>query len=131
MSNSASNDDAGKIDGLMQTYIEGARSGSSDHMRPIFHELATICGYVGPDLFAGPIGMFYEWHDDNGAATDIKAGESRIDIKGTAATVRIEIDNWTGHRFTDFFTLVKVEGRWQILSKVFHLHPESSAHSIL
>ena len=31
---------------------------------------------------------------------------------------------WTGHRFTDFFTLVKIDGRWQILSKVFYLHPE-------
>jgi hypothetical protein len=124
MSTSASTDDAEQIGALMQTYIEGARSGSSDHMRPIFHELATICGYVGPDLFAGPIGMFYDWHDDNGAAADIKAGELHVDIEGTAATARIEIDNWTGHRFTDFFTLVRVGGRWQILSKVFFLHPE-------
>jgi hypothetical protein len=124
MSNSTDNDDAEQIGALMRIYIEGARSGSSDHMRPIFHELATICGYVGPDLFAGPIGMFYEWHDNNGAAADIKSRELHIDIEGTAATARIEIDNWTGHRFTDFFTLVKVNGRWQVLSKVFYLHPE-------
>lgn len=124
MSNSTRNEDSEQIGALVQTYIEGARRGSSAHMRPIFHELATICGYVGPDLFAGPIGMFYEWHDDNGAAPDIRAGELNIDIEGTAATARIEIDNWTGHRFTDFFTLVKVDGRWQVLSKVFYLHPE-------
>jgi len=108
----------------MQTYMEGARSGSIDKLRPIFHELATICGYVGPDLFAGPIEMFYEWHKENGAAAHVEAGEPAIDIEGTAATVRIELDNWTGHRFTDFFTLVKVDGRWQIMSKVFYLHPE-------
>jgi hypothetical protein len=124
MSNSTRNDDVEQIGALMQTYIEGARSGSSDDMRPVFHELATICGYVGPDLFAGPIGMFYEWHDGNGAAADIRAGELQVDIEGTAATARIEIDNWTGHRFTDFFTLVKIDGRWQVLSKVFYLHPE-------
>jgi len=124
MSNSNNSDDAEQIGALMQTYIEGARSGSSDDMRPAFHELATICGYVGPDLFAGPIGMFYEWHDNNGAAPDIRAGELQVDIEGTAATARIEIDNWTGHRFTDFFTLVKIEGQWQIMSKVFYLHPE-------
>lgn len=124
MSNSERNNDAEQIGALLQTYIEGARKGSSDHMRPIFHEMATICGYVGPDLFAGPIAMFYEWHADNGPAADIKAGELRIDIEGTAATARIEIDNWTGHRFTDFFTLVKIGGSWQIMSKVFYLHPE-------
>jgi hypothetical protein len=124
MSNSTRSDDVEQIGALMQTYIEAARSGSSDHMRPIFHDLATICGYVGPDLFAGPIGMFYEWHDENGAAPDIRSGELNIDIEGTAATARIEIDNWTGHRFTDFFTLVKIDGQWQIMSKVFYLHPE-------
>jgi hypothetical protein len=124
MSNSTRSDDEEQIGALLQTYIEGARSGSSDHMRPIFHDLATICGYVGPDLFAGPIGMFYEWHDENGAAPDIRSGELQVDIEGTAATARIEIDNWTGHRFTDFFTLVKVDGEWQIMSKVFYLHPE-------
>ncbi|MBY6204565.1 nuclear transport factor 2 family protein [Halomonas denitrificans] len=109
---------------VMQTYIEGAKTGSNDVLRPIFHDLATICGYVGDDLFAGPIQMFYDWHDENGPAESVQAGETTIDLQGTAASVRIELLDWTGHRFTDFFTLVKVEGRWQILSKVFFLHPE-------
>ncbi|MEC8877041.1 MAG: nuclear transport factor 2 family protein, partial [Pseudomonadota bacterium] len=25
-------------------------------------------------------------------------------------------------KFTDFFTLLKVEGAWKIMNKVFHLH---------
>jgi hypothetical protein len=44
--------------------------------------------------------------------------------RAPAASVRVDMDDWTGHRCTDFFTLVKVDGRWQILSKVFYLHPE-------
>jgi len=118
------NDDLRQIKAVMQTYIEGGRTGSVETLRPIFHELATICGYVGPDLFAGPIAMFYEWHVENGPAADLVAGDLRIDVEGSAASVRIELDNWTGHRFTDFFTLVKIEGQWQIMSKVFYLHPE-------
>jgi len=124
MSKPSTNDDAEQIGRLMQIYIEGARTGNSDQLRPIFHDMATICGYVGPDLFAGPIAMFYHWHDENGAATDVTAGDPHIDIRGSAAAVRLEIDNWTDHHFTDFFTLVKIDGRWQILSKVFYLHPE-------
>ena len=124
MNNPATNDDAEQIRGLMQIYIEGGRTGSIDHLRPIFHELATICGYVGPDLFAGPIQMFYDWHTDNGPAAELVAGDIRIDVEGSAASVRVELDNWTGHRFTDFFTLVKIDGQWQIMSKVFYLHPE-------
>lgn len=121
---SDSSADREQIEQLMQTYIEGARTGSSDLLRPIFHELATICGYVGPDLFAHHIEAFYDWHEENGAATEVEAGDPGIEIEGTAATARIEINNWTGHRFTDFFTLVKIDEKWQILSKVFYLHPE-------
>ncbi|QKK03047.1 MAG: nuclear transport factor 2 family protein [Pseudomonadota bacterium] len=124
MSDSSSSDETAQIEVLMQTYIEGGRSGNNEILRPIFHELATICGYVGPDLFAGPIEMFYDWHADNGPAADLVAGDMRIDVEGSAASVRIELENWTGHRFTDFFTLVRIDGQWQIMSKVFYLHAE-------
>jgi hypothetical protein len=38
------------------------------------------------------------------------------------AKVRLEIDNWTGSRFTDTFTLLKLDGQWKIVNKVFYLH---------
>ncbi len=41
--------------------------------------------------------------------------------------MRLELDNWTGHRYTDLFTLLKVDGEWKIMNKVFHLHPEAVA----
>ena len=30
---------------------------------------------------------------------------------------------WNGHRYTDLFTLLKVDGVWKIMNKVFHQHP--------
>lgn len=108
---------------VMQAYIEGARTGKGATMKPAFHDDATICGYVGPDLFAGPIQGLYDWNDTNGPATGIQSCFTSIDVVGTAASVRLDADNWTGHRFTDFFNLVKIDGRWKILSKVFYLHP--------
>ena len=117
MTNTEKNADSGQIEAVMRAYIEGGRTGSVETLRPIFHELATICGYVGPDLFAGPIEMFYDWHAENGPAADLVTGDMRIDVEGSAASVRIELDNWTGHRFTDFFTLVKIEGQWQIMTR--------------
>ena len=117
-------EDSQRINTLMQTYIEGGRTGNIDTLRPIFHELATICGYVGPDLFAGPIEMMYDWLAETGQAAELVAGDIRIDVEGSAASARVELDNRNGHRFTDFFTLVKIEDQWQIMSKVFYLHPE-------
>jgi hypothetical protein len=116
--------DEAAIAKVVQTYIDGGISGSGEAMRPAFHEDATIFGYVGPDLFAGPIQGLFDWNDGNGPATDLKGRIANIDIEGTVATVRLELDNWTGHRFTDFFTLLKQDGEWKITNKVFYLHPE-------
>ena len=106
----------------LQHYINGAKSGSGSEMKPSFHDDATVFGYVGADLFAGPIQKLFDWNDQNGPAADIKVQIASIDIVGTVATVRVESDNWTGFRFTDLFTMLKVDGEWKIMNKVFHLH---------
>ncbi len=107
---------------VVQHYIDGAKSGKGDDMKPAFHQDATIFGYAGADLFAGPIQQLFVWNDENGPATDLQAQIADIDVAGTVATVRLELDNWTGSRFTDLFTLLKVDGEWKITNKVFHLH---------
>ncbi len=107
---------------VVQHYIDGAKSGKGDDMKPAFHDDATIFGYAGADLFAGPIQRLFDWVDENGPATGLQARIASIDLIGTVATVRLELDNWTGSRFTDLFTLLKVDGNWKIMNKVFHLH---------
>ncbi len=110
------------IEKTIQHYLDGAKSGKGEDMKPAFHKDATIFGYVGADLFAGPIQRLFAWNDENGPATGLQARIASIDLIDTVATVRLELDNWTGHRFTDLFTLLKVDGEWKIMNKVFHLH---------
>ncbi len=119
--NVTESDAIGKV---LQHYIDGAKSGRGDDMKPAFHEDATIFGYVGPDLFAGPIQQLFAWNDENGPATGLQARIANIDVVDTVATVRLELENWSGSRYTDLFTLLKVDGEWKIMNKVFHLHPE-------
>ncbi len=107
---------------VVQHYIDGAKSGKGDEMKPAFHEDATIFGYAGADLFAGPIQRLFDWVDENGPATKLQARIASIDLIDTVATVRLELDNWNGSRYTDLFTLLKVDGEWKIMNKVFHLH---------
>ena len=110
------------IAGVVQHYLNGAKSGKGDDMKPAFHEDATIFGYVGEDLFAGPIQKLFDWNDANGPAARLQARIASTNVVGTVASVRLELENWAGHRFTDLFTLLKVEGEWKIMNKVFHLH---------
>ncbi len=124
MSNAATKvSDYDAITKSVQHYIDGARSGRGADMKPAFHKDATIFGYIGPDLFGGPIQLLFDWNDQNGPATELQAQIASIDVIDTVATVRLELDNWTGYRFTDLFTMLKVDGEWKIMNKVFHLHP--------
>ena len=115
-----SNHDA--IATTVQHYIDGGKSGKGDDMKPAFHEDATIFGYAGADLFAGPIQQLFAWVDENDPAPGLQARIASIDVVETVAIVRLELDNWNGSRYTDLFTMLKVDGEWKIMNKVFHLH---------
>ncbi len=106
----------------VQHYIDGAKSGKGDDMKPAFHKDATIFGYAGADLFGGPIQLLFDWNDDSDPATELQARIASVDLVDTVATVRLELNNWSGSRYTDLFTLLKVDGEWKIMNKVFHLH---------
>ena len=112
----------GAIAEAIQPYIDGGKSGKGDEMKPAFHEDATIFGYAGSDLWGGPIQLLFDWADGNGPAPGLKARIASVDVVDTVATVRLELDNWIGSRYTDMFTLLKVDGEWKIMNKVFHLH---------
>ena len=123
MSNTATNvNEYNLITEVVQQYINGAKSGKGDDMKPAFHQDATVFGYVGDDLFAGSIQQLFAWNEENGSATELQTWIASIDLIDSVATVRLELDNWIDHRFTDLFTLLKVDGEWKIMNKVFHLH---------
>ena len=106
----------------VQHYIDGARAGSGAVMKAAFHEDAWIFGYARDGLFAAPIRQLFDRVDKTGPAPETEARIVAIDVAGTVATVRLELDRWAGRRFTDCFTLVKIDGTWTIVNKVFHLH---------
>ena len=56
-----------------------------------------------------------------GPAPTLSAKIVGIDISGTAGNARVEISDWRGTRYTDFFLLCNA-GSWRITSKVFFAH---------
>ncbi|MDZ7735391.1 MAG: nuclear transport factor 2 family protein [Gammaproteobacteria bacterium] len=122
MSNTSELNEYEAIRQCIQHYIDGAKSARGDDMKPAFHKDATIFGYVGADLFAGPIQGLFDWNDKNDPSPELRAEITKIEIVESIATVRLETDNWLGYRFTDMFTLLKTDGQWQVMNKVFHLH---------
>ena len=110
------------VSSVIKTYAEGGRKGDAAIMKPAFREDATIHGYLGGNLLAGPIDILFDWVAQSPPAPDLEATIVNIDLAHTVATARVEIIGWLGHRFTDQFTLLKENGAWTITAKVFHTH---------
>ncbi len=110
------------ISSVIQIYSEGGRRGDAAIMKRAFRKNATIHGYIGGGLLAGPIQMLFDWVTENPPAPNLEAEIVDIDLAETVATARVEIADWLGFRFTDQFTLLKENGAWTITSKVFHAY---------
>lgn len=110
---------------VLNKYIEGCKQAKSSIMKPAFNQHATMYS-VGADgkLAGGAIPILFEGIDkDFRPSPDAQAAVVRIEIVGTAASARIDANDMSGISFTDFFHLLKVEGKWTVVSKIFHTHP--------
>ncbi|MDO5674397.1 MAG: nuclear transport factor 2 family protein [bacterium] len=109
---------------VLNKYNEGGTKADSSIMKPAFNEQATIFGVdTNGKLVGGPIqGLFDIIDNDFKPSPNAKNAVVRIDIVGTAASARIDTDDISGFRFTDFFNLLKVEGKWTIVNKIYHTH---------
>ncbi|PHV31047.1 hypothetical protein CSQ94_22340 [Janthinobacterium sp. BJB312] len=109
---------------VLNQYNAGGAQADSSIMRPAFSSQATIFGVDGDDqLTGGPIEGLFEIIDSAfQPSPQAKAAIARIDIVGTAASARVDTDDISGFRFTDFFNLLKVQGEWTIVSKIYHTH---------
>jgi hypothetical protein len=47
-----------------------------------------------------------------------------VDVTGNAAVAKIVLDYPTT-RLTDYFTLLKVDGEWKIMNKIFYAEPKT------
>ncbi|MEM9907878.1 MAG: nuclear transport factor 2 family protein [Cyanobacteria bacterium P01_D01_bin.44] len=103
-------------------YAQGAIEGKSTIMQQGFHTSAQIYGYLDGDLLADPIQVLYDYVDQHPPADSLRYVIRSVDRGENAASARIEITNWHGHTFTDFFTLLKIDGQWKITNKIFMQH---------
>lgn len=112
---------------VLDQYNEGGKQARSSIMKPAFNEQASIFGVDGEGKLTGdPIqGLFDTIDTAFRPSPEATAAIARIDIVGTAASARIDTDDISGFRFTDFFNLLKVEGRWTVISKIYHTHPSA------
>lgn len=109
---------------VLNKYNEGGKQAQSSIMKPAFSDQATIFGIdADGKLIGGPIQGLFEVIDTGFRPSPEARGVIvSVDIAGTAASARIDTNDISGFCFTDFFNLLKVEGKWTVISKIYHTH---------
>ena len=101
-------------------YTEGCKTGDSKQMRKAFDQNAVMYGYLNGQLFNGSIEALYGAVDTMGGDANTKVRVDVLSVEGTVASVRVTLEDWHGLAFTDYHTLLKIDGEWKIAAKVFH-----------
>ncbi|MGE8337144.1 nuclear transport factor 2 family protein [Pseudomonas laurylsulfatiphila] len=108
---------------VLNKYSEGGVKAKSEIMKPAFSDKATMFAVDSGKLVGGGIeGLFEAIDTQFKPSPDARSAVVSIDIVGTTASARVDTDNLSGFRFTDFFHLLKVEGEWTIVSKIYYSH---------
>ena len=119
-------DEAG-VRAALNHYIEGHATGDGSHMKIAFHPNANLY-FIRDGKYAERTSADYAAGFSGKPPADEAQRKRRIesvDISGTAAQAKIVLE-YPGVTFTDYMTLLKVDGEWKIVAKVFHAERKGS-----
>lgn len=107
----------------LEAYLRGHAMASAEEMDRAFHPQARIQGVRADGSFADwSLEEYKKGFTGKRAPDEDKRKRSIdfIDIRGDAAVARVTLD-YPAARFTDYFLLLRRDGRWVIMNKVFHV----------
>ena len=106
-------------------YVDAMKQGSSKRAKEGFHPDGCIYGYVDGEFKGGSIFNMFDFLDQCTEGFKIKAHLDVLSITPTTAIVKTEVEMEPPETdYTDYFGMVKIDGKWQIVSKIFHSYPK-------
>jgi len=108
---------------VIDTYIEGLRLGRVDLLKKCFYKDAIMYGYsVENKITEGSVNHLYDLIKKDGALSQVTSKNSVLHQTSNTASVLAELQNTSPHHnSTDYLSLMKINGEWKIISKVYHL----------
>jgi hypothetical protein len=106
-------------------YFKAHATGNGQHLLQAFHPELHM-------MFVRDGAFLQRTRDEfiagfSGKPADDEAQRKRtiemIDVTGNAAIAKIKLD-YPKVTFTDYFTLLKVNGEWKVVNKIFHSVPK-------
>lgn len=108
---------------VIDTYIEGLRTGRVDLLKKCFHKDAIMYGYsIQNKITEGSVEHLYDLIEKHGALAKVTSKNGVLHQTSNTASVLAELETTAPHEnSTDYLSLMKINGEWKIISKVYHL----------
>ena len=106
-------------------YFQGHATGNGEHFKKVFHPEAKLFWIRDGQFTQRTSAEFAAGASGKPAADEDKRKRSieSIDITGNAAVAKVVLD-YPQVRFTDYMSLLKINGEWKIVNKTFVAEPK-------
>lgn len=110
----------------LDNYIQGHATGNGDFMRKAFHAEAKVMAFRDGKMMNLTAEEFASRFNGKPAADEAqrKRRIESVEITGNAGVGKIVLEYPTV-TFTDYMSLLKVDGEWKIVNKVFYAEPKA------
>lgn len=119
--------DFDQIRAVVGLYLDGMIRGQADKLRQAFHPKATATGHYQGTYPNDPPEVFIaDWLalEPLPPETPYAADLTLIDLTGDVAVAKVT-NTCFGDDYTDYLTLIRHDGAWQITHKAWFCHPQT------
>lgn len=109
----------------LEAYLRGHATGLADAFRPAFHPDAQLWGIRNGTLIRMTSEEYISRASGSPPADEAERRRwiETIDVTGDTAVAKIVLD-YPAVRFTDYMQLMRIDGRWLIINKMFLAEPK-------
>ena len=109
----------------VENYVKAHATGDSAFIRKAFHPDAKIYSYRDGKLQALTVDEFAKLFSGKPAADEAHRVRriENLEVTGNAGSAKVFLD-YPAVAFTDYMSLLKVDGEWKIINKTFNAAPK-------
>jgi hypothetical protein len=123
----AENAEEAGVRATIENYFRGHATGDGEYFKRAFHPDAKLF-FIRDGKLTTRTSAEYIAGASGKAPADEAQRKRRIesvDITGNAAVVKVTLD-YPGVRFTDYMSMLKIDGEWKIVNKTFYAEQKAS-----
>ncbi len=106
------------VEQTLNYYMEGGSNRDFNTLKKAFHETATM-KYITDEGYKEVNALEFFSGMKTGSRIDRKNRIAEITISGHAANARLELE-YPDFTFVDMMNLLKIDGEWKIVNKIFY-----------